>query len=123
MTFDYDEGADVLYITFGEPKPCATEEPESGFCIGKIPYSGFLNGITIIDFSKRSGLSPGVITRELKMKLIETTFDKLQDGDFFLTPTLFETNKQLKTGTDTASNPEGQEYHTGQFMKVLKVKE
>lgn len=65
MTFDYDEEADVLYIAFGGPKPCATEDLKDGIIMRTIPYSGFLNGITIIDFSKRSGLSPGVITKEL----------------------------------------------------------
>ena len=51
-SFDYDEDADVMYITFGEPKPCRTEEPESGLCI-RYELDGSLNGFTIIDYSKR----------------------------------------------------------------------
>jgi uncharacterized protein YuzE len=52
-SFDYDETADVMYITFGEPKPCRTEEPESGLVIQYTPETGELNGFTIIDYSKR----------------------------------------------------------------------
>ena len=55
-SFDYDKDADVMYITFGEPKPCRTEEPESGLCI-RYELNGSLNGITIIDYSKRTNRS------------------------------------------------------------------
>jgi uncharacterized protein YuzE len=52
--FDYDETSDVMYITFGNPKPCRTEEPESGLVIRYTPDTNELNGITIIDYSKRT---------------------------------------------------------------------
>lgn len=52
-SFDYDEESDVMYITFGEPKSCRTEEPESGLVIRYTPETNELNGFTIIDYSKR----------------------------------------------------------------------
>ena len=50
--FKYDKDADVMYLSFGKPKPCRTEEPESGLCI-RYELDGSLNGITIIDYNKR----------------------------------------------------------------------
>ena len=52
IRFTYDAEADVMYITFGKPKPCLTDEIDSGVCLR---YSRKkLNGITIIDYSKRT---------------------------------------------------------------------
>jgi len=52
--FDYDEISDVMYISFGEPKPCRTEEPESGLVIRYTPGTNELNGFTIINYSERT---------------------------------------------------------------------
>lgn len=56
INFDYDEKSDVLYISFGQPHKCATEELTS--YLGLRWYSKedkkVMNGITIIDFAKRS---------------------------------------------------------------------
>ena len=51
ITFDYDEEADVLYVSFGEPKESITEE------IGNIGVridekSKEITGVTIIEFLK-----------------------------------------------------------------------
>jgi len=51
-SFDYDEEADVMYIAFGKPKPCRTEELESGVVI-RYTLDGGLNGITIINYNER----------------------------------------------------------------------
>ena len=56
-SFDYDKDADVMYITFGEPKPCRTEEPESGLIIRYTVPNNELNGFTIINYSKRTNRS------------------------------------------------------------------
>jgi len=52
-TFNYDEESDVMYISFGESKPCKTEDHDSGLCI-RHELNGSLNGITIIDYNKRT---------------------------------------------------------------------
>ena len=52
--FDYDKEADVLYISFGKPKPCRTDESCDGVVI-RHTLDGKLNGITIIDYDKRAG--------------------------------------------------------------------
>ena len=49
ITLDYDEEADVLYFTFGDPKEALTEE------IGNIgvrvdPKTNDIVGLTVIDF-------------------------------------------------------------------------
>lgn len=51
ITFDYDEKADVLYLSFGEPKAAVTEE------IGNVGLrvdekSREIVGITILEFIK-----------------------------------------------------------------------
>jgi uncharacterized protein YuzE len=51
--FDYDKKSDVLYITFGKAKPCKSIEHESGIVI-RYTISGDLNGITIVDYMKRT---------------------------------------------------------------------
>jgi uncharacterized protein YuzE len=52
LTWDYDSEADVMYITFGKPLPCRTLEPEPGICLR---YHGkYLNGLTVIDYSRRT---------------------------------------------------------------------
>lgn len=55
-SFDYDKDADVMYITFGEPKPCGSKGDIPGLAI-RYTVDGELNGITIIDYSKRTNRS------------------------------------------------------------------
>lgn len=53
--FKYDKVADVMYISFGKPKPCRCYEPSQGGGI-VIRYTidkNELNGITIVDYKKR----------------------------------------------------------------------
>lgn len=56
IEFDYDEKADVMYISFGEPKEAVTEE------IGNIGIridekNREIVGLTIIEFMKTFGKS------------------------------------------------------------------
>ena len=51
ITYDYDDGADVLYITFGKPKDAICDEIADGVLLRKNKNTGRLVGITIIDFS------------------------------------------------------------------------
>lgn len=54
IEFDYDEDADVLYITFGKPKEAITEEKGNiGMRIDE--KSKEIVGLTIIEFMKTFG--------------------------------------------------------------------
>ncbi|HLC71883.1 MAG TPA: DUF2283 domain-containing protein [Candidatus Nanoarchaeia archaeon] len=49
ITLDYDEEADVLYFTFGEPKEALTEEMGNiGVRVNSITHE--IVGLTVIDF-------------------------------------------------------------------------
>jgi len=49
ITLDYDEEADVLYFTFGEPKDALTEEM-GNIGVRVDPATKEIVGLTIIDF-------------------------------------------------------------------------
>lgn len=51
--FNYDEKSDVMYISFGEPESCRSVDTEPGIVI-RYNLAGELNGITIIDYKKRT---------------------------------------------------------------------
>ena len=50
LTFKYDEHADVLYISVGQPKPAVSEELEDGVVVRLDPRTKKIVGLTIIDF-------------------------------------------------------------------------
>lgn len=53
LNIDYDEGADILYVSFGKPKPAICVEVNDGDLVRVDAYSDNIVGITIIDFKKR----------------------------------------------------------------------
>ena len=50
--FSYDEDADIMYISFGKPLKCKTNEMEDGL-LHRYTLEEKLNGITIINYSSR----------------------------------------------------------------------
>lgn len=50
LQFDYDEDADILYLSFGPPMPCASIERDVVIRID--PTTGSLAGITIIGLKR-----------------------------------------------------------------------
>ncbi len=48
----YDEGADVLYPSFGEPQPSETLDTGEDLLIRFNPKTGELTGFTILNFSE-----------------------------------------------------------------------
>ena len=50
---DYDEDADMLYISFDKPKIAITIEGNDGELIRIDPYTKEIVGVTIIDFKQR----------------------------------------------------------------------
>lgn len=52
IDYSYDDGADILYITFGKPINAICHEVEEGILLRRSPKTQKIVGITIIDFSK-----------------------------------------------------------------------
>ena len=50
----YDAEADVLYISFGEPKPAEGLDIGDGTILRVDPETEKIVGLTILDFSKRT---------------------------------------------------------------------
>lgn len=51
-TMQYDAEGDVLYISFGEPKLCISEQVDDGIFLRYADDTNELNGITIVNFSQ-----------------------------------------------------------------------
>lgn len=50
---NYDSDADVMYISFGEPKKCHSTSLIDGIMV-RFAENNELNGITIIDYNERT---------------------------------------------------------------------
>ena len=50
----YDPGADVLYVSFGEPRPAEGVDIGGRTILRVNPETDELIGLTILDFSKRA---------------------------------------------------------------------
>jgi uncharacterized protein YuzE len=57
---DYDDSADVLYLSIGEPRPAVTHEDEDddNLLIRKDPQTGETVGVTILEYYNRFRLLP-----------------------------------------------------------------
>ena len=53
MDINYDNIANVLYISFGKPEPCVAEEIGNGGFIRRSIQDNEITGITILDFNAR----------------------------------------------------------------------
>lgn len=49
----YDEDADILYISFGKPRPAISHEIEDGILLRIAPRTKKVVGLTILYFSER----------------------------------------------------------------------
>jgi len=62
LNYDYDEKADVLYVSFGEPREAECVEPEEGILLRIDMETKELVGYTIVHFRTRyAGESPAKI--------------------------------------------------------------
>ena len=70
---NYDAANDILYLSFGDPRPSYAEEYQDGVYVRFDMKTDELSGITILDFSKRS--------EELKQIKFpgEVTFEQMND--------------------------------------------
>lgn len=50
MTASYDEEADIMYLSLGEPCPAVTWEDESGLLVRLDPETRGFVGLTVVDY-------------------------------------------------------------------------
>ena len=58
INLDYDSEADVLYISFGPPRPAIGLEPEEGLVLRLDPETDQLVGVTIVGLRERLRRQP-----------------------------------------------------------------
>ena len=58
IQFHYDRDGDVLYVSFGKPKPAKSIEKDNGIHIRIDPFNDEIIGFTVINYmyQKRKGL-------------------------------------------------------------------
>ena len=57
LNFRYDARSDVLYCSINSPRPAVSEEIEPGLLVRLDPDTNQIVGFTVIDVTKRRGLS------------------------------------------------------------------
>ncbi len=58
ISISFDKEADVMYLNFGEPVKAEGEEIEEGVFARYDPKSKKLVGLTVVNFSKKFGVTP-----------------------------------------------------------------
>jgi uncharacterized protein YuzE len=58
ISIAYDQEADVVYLSFGEPVPAVAEEIQEGVFARYDPQTEELVGLTVTNFSKKFGVEP-----------------------------------------------------------------
>ncbi len=53
MQVNYDNFSDVLYISFGKPRPAISVQSDEGYLARYEPFTEKLVGITIVDFREK----------------------------------------------------------------------
>ena len=53
LQIDYDDGADVLYISFGKPRAAISKEVSVGDFVRIDPFTDEIVGVTILDSKDR----------------------------------------------------------------------
>lgn len=72
LNIDYDSTADILYVSFGKPKPAICVEVNDGDLVRVDAYTDKVVGITIIDFKKRYMGSSLLNIEEVAIKIVPT---------------------------------------------------
>lgn len=73
LKVNYDIESDVLYLSFGEPRPSFTKTFDDGVYVRYDLETEVLTGITIVDFSKRTDQLKGINLPG------DVTFDKMTE--------------------------------------------
>ena len=78
LKISYDEEADVLYISFGKPRPGIAVEVNDGDFVRVDPYTDRVVGITILDFRERFMPLPSMSLEESARTIIPKVLSKLK---------------------------------------------
>lgn len=68
--FSYDNQSDVLYVSFGSPRPGVATEVNDGDFVRIDPNNREVIGITVIDFKYRYAPAPTVTIEDSVKKLV-----------------------------------------------------
>ncbi|MFQ6126010.1 MAG: DUF2283 domain-containing protein [Candidatus Heimdallarchaeota archaeon] len=60
VKISYDNEADVMYLSFGDPKKAESEDIAPGLFARYNPETGDLVGVTVINFLKKPALREGI---------------------------------------------------------------
>ena len=60
VVISYDDEADVMYLSFGDPKKAESEEISPGLFARYNPETGDLVGVTVVNFLKKTALREGI---------------------------------------------------------------
>jgi len=66
----YDDSADVLYISFGDPRPGIAVEVNDGDLVRVDPYTDEIVGITLLDFKERYMPPPSMSIEESAQNIV-----------------------------------------------------
>ena len=75
----YDQIADVLYISYGKPRPAISTEVSEGDLVRTDPKTSEVVGITIIDFKERYRPAPTASIQEFAQKIIPQVMKEFRD--------------------------------------------
>jgi uncharacterized protein YuzE len=78
VQIDYDKRADVLYISYGNPRPGIALEVNDGTLVRIDPYTDDIVGITIINFRERYMFSASDNIEKSAKKIIPKILDELK---------------------------------------------
>lgn len=84
LNSDYDPDADVLYLSFGEPRPGHGEDLDEDIVLMRSLATDEIVGITVIGFQQMGGLDVLVerlqhLGRELRIPLIVERAEELRE--------------------------------------------
>ena len=78
LKINYDEISDVLYISFGDPRPGIATEINEGDLVRIDPDTNEVVGITIIDFKERYISKPSTSIEESAHSIISKVLKDFQ---------------------------------------------
>jgi len=71
VSSSYDAAADVLYVTFGDPRPGVGREPEDDIIVRVDPDDESILGLTILNWQSRFHKNPEAVARALRGQVPE----------------------------------------------------
>lgn len=79
LNIRYDDLVDVLYISFGKPRPAISTEIGDGDLVRVDPHTNEVIGITILDFKERYIPKPSISIEESVQNIIPKVLKDFKD--------------------------------------------